>query len=406
MSNENKNHLVGSFKGDNLAVELHKEMIKEGLMDTMEKKPQMNPVVEVLSKAHAAGLVDKKYPRSYWQALITEAEPQVRQLVTQGKTNNLKYEGRAEPARRDEMEWLMGALLNRHDPIAIAVMKHFIWQVKRKLIGKKPINHMMPVIWGPGGTGKSWTIERLIRVLPEELVNTSYRIEKAGDDRYNRQLQDSFIIYFDELDGIKHASKNAVKCLITGELALTSRNMGSHTSTKYQHNATFIATTNDYPSIFMNDEYTNRRLFPIEVDKQSDFEKVNSTDFAEIWRQVDETQESSIYINGVAAQVKEAQQKLQLSRTEKAFLTAAEVKADETNTVKGIELYKEYCRYCEENRVPARAAPYFYSYLDHELKLRRHITTREVVKYYATYVPYDKETKSASILKMVPQNPK
>ena len=61
-------------------------------------------------------------------------------------------------------------------PLDIAVVKHFVWQVKRKLIGLPVDHHIMPILFGKSGGGKSVAIHKLVEPLKELTLETNMSV--------------------------------------------------------------------------------------------------------------------------------------------------------------------------------------------------------------------------------------
>ena len=63
----------------------------------------------------------------------------------------------------------------------VAVFNKFVWQVKRKIDGLPVFDHLMPVILGSQGTGKSTLIRQLLEAIDELWVMSDFK--QITDDR-------------------------------------------------------------------------------------------------------------------------------------------------------------------------------------------------------------------------------
>ena len=113
----------------------------------------------------------------------------------------------------NEIEAWVTALTGQNSPLDIAVMKHFIWQVKRKLGGLSVENHIMPIIYGKSGIGKSYAVSKLIEPLIDVALQTDMSI--FSDQFSKRAFSRNYLVFFDELNGSDNADINAMKQIIT-----------------------------------------------------------------------------------------------------------------------------------------------------------------------------------------------
>ena len=73
----------------------------------------------------------------------------------------------SERARAEE-EWhrLANSVFTTEAALAAAVLKHFIWQVKQKLLRRPVKHHLMPVVFSPEqGSGKTTFVQKFLGPL-------------------------------------------------------------------------------------------------------------------------------------------------------------------------------------------------------------------------------------------------
>ncbi|GAA5666962.1 hypothetical protein Brsp07_05485 [Brucella sp. NBRC 14130] len=118
-----------------------------------------------------------------------------------------------------------------------AILAKFIWQVKRKIIGLPISNHLMPVILGPQGVGKStFVTEFLLKPLSELVGSTDF---KMIEDNRNTEQWRNYVLFLDEMGYAGKADIDNVKNKITAS-SVTGRPMRSNDNVQYAQKATFV----------------------------------------------------------------------------------------------------------------------------------------------------------------------
>lgn len=178
-----------------------------------------------------------------------------------------------------------------------AVIKQFLWLVKRHLVGKPASHHIMPVIVGGQGSGKTETLKRLIRGsgLPEDLIlATSFSY--LEDERNTPALSKHFIVFLDEMARASRADVNNLKRLIT-ESTLTYRPMRTNEERKLKNNVTLIGASNQSIVELIKDYTGMRRYYELVTadaskytlaEKNARWKGLDSIDFAAIWSSINE----------------------------------------------------------------------------------------------------------------------
>lgn len=176
-------------------------------------------------------------------------------------------------------------------PLDVAVIKHFIWQVKRKLSGLPVEHHLMPVLWGKSGIGKSVAVSRLIEPLRSVALQTDMGIFQ--DQFSRRAFARNFLVFFDELQGSDGADVNTMKQIITAPV-IEWRAMRSERVMSAPQNATFIGCSNDPVRDRIKDPTSSRRFWQVNCADQIDWQVINAIDYLALWQSVDENESSPI----------------------------------------------------------------------------------------------------------------
>lgn len=195
------------------------------------------------------------------------------------------------PSESDLVESWVAAICGKNSTLDTAVLKHFLWQVKRKLAGLEVVHHCMPVLFGRSGAGKSVAVSRLIEPLRSVALQTDMGIFQ--DQFSRRAFARNFLVFFDELQGSGNADVNAMKQIITAPV-IEWRAMRSERVMSAPQNSTFIGCSNDPVRDRIKDPTSSRRFWQINCADQIDWEEVNSIDYLALWRSVDERAPSPI----------------------------------------------------------------------------------------------------------------
>jgi len=195
-----------------------------------------------------------------------------------------------------------------HDAkFVIAILKKFIWQVKRKMLGMTITNHLMPVLTGPQGVGKSTFVRDFLLSPVEELVsNTDFQgIEEVR----NTEQWRNYVLFLDEMGYAGKADIDNVKNKITAP-TVTGRPMRSNDNVQYAQNATFIGCSNKELDQLIRDETGNRRFVSLRFSSSPDWSKLKGVDARLLWMSVDErgddpTKEIATELREAQAQIRE-----------------------------------------------------------------------------------------------------
>ena len=194
--------------------------------------------------------------------------------------------------------------LTEHDAKFVeAVLKKFIWQVKRKMIGLPISNHLMPVLTGRQGVGKSTFVrDYLLHPIDELVSNTDFQ---SIEEVRNTEQWRNYVLFLDEMGYAGKADIDNVKNKITAPY-VTGRPMRSNDNVQYKQNATFIGCSNKELNQLIRDETGNRRFVSLRYAAKPDWSKLPPKDQVwRLWRSVNENGEDPSL--AIADQLKVAQ---------------------------------------------------------------------------------------------------
>jgi hypothetical protein len=192
-----------------------------------------------------------------------------------------------------EPEWdrFVHALTEVNQEETKIVLKHFIWQVKRKLFDNPVTYHMMPVFFGPQEAGKS-TVVRDYFCKPVKDFFASTDFATITDNR-SHDIWDNYVLFFDEMGRSAVSHLEDIKRKIT-EDRFNSRVLGKNTDTLVVNRATFIGTTNKDISRLIFDDTGMRRFYQVDCRTKIDWPVTNQIDYKKLWRSVNENQDSPL----------------------------------------------------------------------------------------------------------------
>ncbi len=251
------------------------------------------------------------------------------------------------PPNNDQhlQNWLKavtGQILNTD----LAVMKQFIWAVKRKLLGLEVEYHTMPIIYGAQQeSGKSKAVMHLLSYI-KDLVNDGGSLELVSDPRSSLVFRDSFVLFFDEMAYAERTDMEILKKNITS-LHVSYRPMGHNNVVQVKNNATLIGCSNKSVKELIYDTTGVRRFWQINALVLCDWALVNSTTPSLIWGCVSPYIEAPIL--SCREEIREVQvNELQNKDSVELYVNYKYEKSTTGEKVRARELYTDYKMWCLE----------------------------------------------------------
>jgi hypothetical protein len=209
-------------------------------------------------------------------------------LIVAGAILKINPESYDEARAANEWDTFIGVTAQDHLQECIAVLKHFIWQVKRKIVNDHNypvLYHMMIVLYGAQGLGKSTWIKLFISVLADFAASTDF---KMITDERNHDLWSKFILILDEMADSTRTNIEDIKRKIT-ESSFSGRKMRSNNATQIINRSTFIGASNKDISRLIIDDTGMRRFFQINyrAPTNNEWEILNNIDYTLLWNSVD-----------------------------------------------------------------------------------------------------------------------
>lgn len=194
----------------------------------------------------------------------------------------------------------LGMLFETGSELAVPVIKHFIWQVGQKVLGRPVTNHLMPVIYSRSqGSGKTTFVMRLIGPM-QELASDPVALNDIADIR-SGSIFEFPVIPVDDMEEMDPKKMATFKAAMTAN-AMRRRRLGSSSTVKVRQRATFIGTANHTADDLVMDDTGNRRFVTLtfrngntDMGGEADvWETVSALDYLLLWRSVDPFQQSPL----------------------------------------------------------------------------------------------------------------
>jgi len=180
----------------------------------------------------------------------------------------------------------------------VAVMKAQIWQIKRKLADDPayPVHdHVMGILAGPQGAGKSALSMRLFEPISDLVAPTNFT--EITDER-NFDLWNYPVLFLDEMEAADRSDVEAIKNAITRSIK-SGRPLYTNTTATIRVRSTFWGCTNGTLGDKIVDTTGLRRFAPITVKHAPnaanmaaglpvvDWAVINSMNYLALWQSVD-----------------------------------------------------------------------------------------------------------------------
>lgn len=224
------------------------------------------------------------------------------------------------------------------------ILKHFVWQVKRKMTNRDVDYHCMPVLTGLQGTGKSELIKRFVKPLIDFTTFTDFQ---QVADKSNHGIWSKYILVFDEMSKAGQTDMDMIKNAITSTKT-GSRVHYSHDNAEFKNNATFIGSANRSLSRIFFDDTGMRRFFEIVCLRKFDWAITNSIPYETLWKSINEQEDSPLFEDdALLDKIKNIQEQSRRIGTVEQFLLDREYTKG-VEKVNATDFFSEFQKFEEE----------------------------------------------------------
>lgn len=184
----------------------------------------------------------------------------------------------------DLKQWLTALMVTEPSELDIAVMKHFIWQIKRRAQNADVVYHICPIFFGKQGGGKTTAIKKLLSPIKEMVIE--FNPDEATDGRVKSSFAHNLVCFFDEMANMARVEMEELKKLITAD-TVTYRPLYTNSFANVQQRCSFIGGSNKSMSELVYDPTGMRRFYEIVCRDKADFNAINNIDYAAIYSSID-----------------------------------------------------------------------------------------------------------------------
>ncbi len=233
------------------------------------------------------------------------------------------------------------AVTGNDSPVELAVMAHWLWLTKRKMLDMPVGNHIVPVLVGPQGGGKTVAISKLLE--PIKAYQLNMKVNQLGDERYYISLSKNMVVFFDELAGATKVDAEVWKQQISADTN-DVRLLNTQSVVKVRQACSFIAASNRNLIEQLADSTGARRFYQLNAMVKLDWATLNEIDYMALWTGVDESL-SQGYIGTQLEAIRAAQQELVVTDDVDEFMIAHNLKSPAPGTEVLISTNKVYIWY-------------------------------------------------------------
>jgi hypothetical protein len=260
--------------------------------------------------ANSKGL--RKYSREELRSVMEQALEEFPDRFKAELSESIKFDGSKNSALVELLE--KGLLGRAATELEIACLTHWLWGVKKKLLGKTIRNHLWINVLGPQESGKTIWINKLCEPLAG-LMWSNVSVEKALDVRLGNCYSQYSIICPDELSRAAKADMEDLKSIITAD-RVSFRPMQTGRTEQVRNMSSFISSSNHSLSEALGDVTGMRRFFEfsgLSGDRtliRKWFMSLSVEDIIKVWRCVDESRGEGYIVGSIKEQLEAAQKLL------------------------------------------------------------------------------------------------
>ena len=171
-------------------------------------------------------------------------------------------------------------------------LRNFIFRVKNHMRERWHHGiHMMPVFYGPQGSGKTTAVRHLLSPVEDYTSAVGFDVFEHDSKMYT--LSTIPVMFFDELAGITKAENERLKDIMHTRQRELRKIYGSPVNRTLI--STFIGCSNKEISTLIKDETGNRRYLQIDTPLTLSRAEIHAFDAMAMWRSVDEDGEPPLY---------------------------------------------------------------------------------------------------------------
>ncbi len=279
----------------------------------------------------AAKMTDRDFDFSIDKWILSEKSKTLSVLKA-----SIKFDGTSDSELR---KWLLISTGKKAEDVRfnldLAVLKHTLTQVKRKLLQLPTKYHMFPVlVSAEHGSGKGTLIELLLK--PFDGYSAMMGMDSAMDDRQIKAWSANYVFIIDELADIDRSSIERVKSRMTAQ-SISGYAPYGRGSITIPNNVTFFGMSNKDVDHFIKDSGM-RRFWQIDACETSwklrELPEADTLiDPYSIWKSIDENDGAKHYIENYEA-INTRQKEMATPDSMEVWLSETNVKIEDSANAK------------------------------------------------------------------------
>lgn len=245
------------------------------------------------------------------------------------------------------VEKFVMSLTGEKNKVDVAVFKHWIANCKRKLKGISVKDHIMPILYGKTGCGKSVAIHKL--TFPISDLTMEAPLSFVNDSRNDFNFTKKLVIIFDELSWASKTCMSSLKQKISSP-TIDSRLLGTSSNYRDKNMSNFIGASNQEVKDVIKDPTSARRYYELTTLEKVDWNSINEIDYLKLWRGVDASTKID-YLIDVRSSLKEKQENIRSLDSVEEWLVEEQFKEHDTlqcSWYAGDDLFKLYMKWMKE----------------------------------------------------------
>lgn len=374
-----------------------KQLLHTILLDYDEHHRQYNRVEE--QKPKGQGRKVRRIGKDAIESAITEYVAARRNEHRAKLIDAIQFCG--SEGNLSELRKFIFAMCGKEDETYLAVLAHFIWQVKRKAFHLPVQYHMMPILTGIQGNGKSTAIrDKFLSPVKDFMTRPS--LADLADKKRAEAYQYNYVAFCDEMEQADRTDIDGLKNFITTD-KLNVREMYSPHELEFAQNCTPIGCTNRSLATLIYDPTGMRRFFEILTDpqlKQNGWGLLDKIDYLKMWKQIDENIPGpDCYIIPLMDSILTHQEELRVESPIESFLIesgAMPIKGDDVAEVASDAFFSDYKMFSNQNGHKTKDKSFFGKHLVNFgiTKCRKRVGARQSYFYTvnANYTPLNELT--------------
>jgi hypothetical protein len=295
-------------------------------------------------------------------------------------------------------QWVL-ALTGEIKEANVLAMAHWLWMVKRNALDLPVVYHLFLILKGRQLSGKTTAIERL--TAPLKTAKLDMDAGEVGDPNTFSDMSNYLIVFLDELVSLSKVDSTKLKKQVTSEMN-SFRPFYTQKRVQVKNRTSYIGTSNKSIKQIFYDSTGMRRFFQIDCQPRVDREIINSIDYVQLWKGIDETLETGYCNNSNWDKISAIQSTYVNKEDYEDFFEEFKIKPG-NGTYKSINLKTLYLTYSEWSRTSGYRFQQSKAQFRTALELNDFIIVDDVVKVHTdTVLPgADKIKEEQTVLDFV-----